>query len=87
MVLIKIPICPACLKACQEEYIQNGWASKLSTRLSWGAFNAKANCPPNVKAGNKNWDIILNIFFDCIDMCWLKYCKYSTDLVRILDML
>jgi len=54
MVLTNIPICPACLKACQDEYNQNGCANKLSTRLSWGNFNAKANCAPNVNAGNKN---------------------------------
>lgn len=54
MVLIKIPICPACLKACQEEYIQNGWASKLRIRPNCGAFNATANCHPNVNVGSKN---------------------------------
>lgn len=46
IVLTNIPIYPAYLKACQAEYIQNGSANKLSTRLSWGNFNAKANCPP-----------------------------------------
>ncbi len=62
IVVIKIPICPACFQAFHDEYIQNGWASKFNISPYCGNFKEVAICAPIVNPGRANWATLLNNF-------------------------
>ncbi|MFH1838366.1 MAG: hypothetical protein ABH808_02650 [Candidatus Kuenenbacteria bacterium] len=63
IVVIKIPICPACLYAFHDEYSQNGCAIKFRINPNYGNFKEVAICAPIVNPGKANWAILLNNFF------------------------